>query len=191
MEIKRKFLSPAGLKLEIGRGDITSENVDAIVNAANSHLNHGGGVARAIADRGGETITEESRRWVETHGRITHESPAFTTSGDLPCKFVIHAVGPVWGEGEEERKLATAIRSSLELAEKLGVESIAFPAISTGIFGFPVHSAAKIFIKEFKEYLSSQQPGQVKSVKIVLFDEKTLYDFLDAFDNTFDEEAGK
>jgi O-acetyl-ADP-ribose deacetylase (regulator of RNase III) len=191
MEIKRKFLSPAGQKLEIGWGDITSENVDAIVNAANSHLNHGAGVARAILDRGGETLTEESRRWVETHGPVAHDSPAHTSGGDLPCKFVIHTVGPVWGEGEEERKLTTAIRSSLELAEKLGVESIAFPAISTGIFGFPIRRAAEIFMKEFNEYLSTQRLGLVNSIKMVLYDENTLLEFLDAFDKIFDEEAGK
>jgi O-acetyl-ADP-ribose deacetylase (regulator of RNase III) len=191
MEIKRKFLSSTNLKLEIGQGDITSEKVDAIVNAANSHLSHGGGVARAIAERGGETITEESKKWVETHGPVAHDSPAHTSGGKLPCKYIIHAVGPVWGEGEEEGKLSTTIRSSLELAEKLGVESIAFPAISTGIFGFPIRRAAEIFMKEFNEYLSTQRLGLVNSIKMVLYDENTLLEFLDAFDKIFDEEAGK
>lgn len=189
MEIKRKFLSSTNLQLEIGQGDITSEKVDVIVNAANSHLSHGGGVARAIAECGGEAIYEESRRWVEVYGPVSHDSPAHTTGGELPCKLVIHAVGPVWGEGEEGKKLASAIRSSLELAKKQGAGSIAFPAISTGIFGFPLGQAAEVFMTEFKEYLSEQRPGRMKLIKMVLYDEKTLLEFLNAFDRVFDQET--
>jgi O-acetyl-ADP-ribose deacetylase (regulator of RNase III) len=189
METKRKFISPAKIQLEIEQGDITSEKVDAVVNAANSRLSHGGGVARAIAERGGKAIIKESQRWIEKYGPVTHSSPAYTSSGELPCKFVIHAVGPIWGEGEEERKLASAIRSSLELAEKLGAESIAFPAISTGIFGYPLGQAAGLFMTEFKSYLSTQQPGHLRSIRMILFDEKTLLEFLDAFDKVFDQET--
>ncbi|MBM3138042.1 MAG: macro domain-containing protein, partial [Chloroflexi bacterium] len=159
MDIKRNYDSPFNSRLEVGQGDITSEKVDAIVNAANSRLNHGGGVARAIAERGGSVITDESRKWVETNGPVTHDSPAYTRGGDLPCKFVIHAVGPVWGEGDEEKKLTSTIWSCLELAESLGVKTIAFPAISTGIFGFPVQNAAKLFMTVFKDFLSTKRPG--------------------------------
>lgn len=191
MEIKRKFLSQNNLQLEIGQGDITSEKVDAIVNAANSHLSHGGGVAHAIAERGGDVITKESREWVDKNGLVTHDSPAHTSGGRLPCRFVIHLVGPVWGEGDEDRKLATALRCGFERAEELGAVSIAFPAISTGIFGFPLDRAAEIIMKEFKEYLSTQRPGQVKMIRMVLFDERSLTEFLDAFDKVFDQDVGK
>jgi O-acetyl-ADP-ribose deacetylase (regulator of RNase III) len=191
MEIKRTYVSTTNRRLEIGQGDITSEKVDAIVNAANSQLIHGGGVARAIAERGGGVINEESRKWVDTHGPATHEAPAYTSGGELPCKFVIHAVGPVWGEGDEEKKLARAIRGSLKLAETLGVESIAFPAISTGIFGFPVRRAANLFMMEFREYLSTQKPGQVDLIRMILYDEKSLDEFLHAFEKVFKGEMEK
>jgi len=189
MEIKRKYLSPFNSLLEVGQGDITSEKVDAIVNAANAHLNHGGGVARAIAGHGGFVINDESRKWVETHGPVTHDSPAYTSGGKLPCKYVIHAVGPVWGEGDEESKLAIAIQGSLDLAESLGVESIAFPAISTGIFGFPVSRAAVLFMTVFKDYLSTERSAVVRLIRIVLFDEKSLMEFIGAFDMIFSEET--
>ena len=185
MEAKRDFLSETGGLLEIGQGDITFEATDAIVNAANSQLSHGGGVARAIVNEGGESIDKESREWVAEHGPVTFDSPAYTSGGNLPCNFVIHAVGPVWGEGNEDMKLATAIRSSLERAEELGVKSIAFPAISTGIFGFPIDRAARIFMEEFKKYLSKESPDAVKTIKMTLFDNRTLEKFLAAFDEVF------
>ncbi len=185
METKRDFLSETGGLLEVGQGDITFEATDAIVNAANSQLSHGGGVALAIARGGGEVINKESRKWVAEHGPVTFDSPAYTGGGNLPCKYVIHAVGPVWGEGDEDDKLATAIRSSFERAEQLGVKSIAFPAISTGIFGFPVDRAAGIFMKVFREYLSEPNPDAVKTIKMILFDNRTLDVFLAAFDEEF------
>jgi O-acetyl-ADP-ribose deacetylase (regulator of RNase III) len=183
MEIKREFESQTGGRLEIGQGDITREAVDAIVNAANSHLSHGGGVALAIAMRGGEAINKESRQWVNEHGPVTFSAPAYTSGGNMPCRFVIHAVGPVWGEGDEDHKLASAIQGSLKLAEELGVNTIAFPAISTGIFGFPVDRAAGIFMEEFKNYLSNKDA--IKTIKMILFDRSTLDDFMSAFDKIF------
>ncbi len=103
-------------ELEICHGDLTREHADAIVNAANQHLAHGGGVAAAIVQAGGWIIQKESDEWVKMHGLVNHEKPAHTTAGQLPCKYVIHAVGPVWGEGDEDRKLAVAIKGSLQLA---------------------------------------------------------------------------
>ena len=191
MNTQRHFSSRFGISIEIGQGDITAEPVDAIVNAANSLLMHGGGVARAIAKAGGEIIDRESQKWIEEKGPVTHQSPAFTSAGKLPCKYVIHAVGPVWGEGEEEEKLASAIRGSLDLAEELGVKSIAFPAISTGIFGFPVDLAAKIFLDELHNYVSHQKASRLKLIKIVLFDDRSLSQFTSAFDLTFGEKAGE
>ena len=90
------YTYPSGQRLEIVQGDITGETVDAIVNAANSHLQHGAGVAGAILRRGGYQIQQESLEWVRQHGPVTHAEPAYTSAGKLPCRYVIHAVGPVW-----------------------------------------------------------------------------------------------
>ncbi|MDO8755353.1 MAG: macro domain-containing protein, partial [Anaerolineales bacterium] len=102
-----------GQTLQIVQGDITTEVVDAIVNAANEHLQHGGGVAWAIVRRGGDVIQEESDKWIQQHGPVSHTHPAWTSGGALPAKYIIHAVGPVWGDGDEDNKLADAITGSL------------------------------------------------------------------------------
>jgi O-acetyl-ADP-ribose deacetylase len=158
--------------LEIRLGDLTQEHVDAIVNAANSHLAHGGGVAAAIIQSGGWVIQKESDEWVKKYGPVNHRKPAYTSAGELPCRFVIHAVGPVWGEGNEVSKLADAIKGSLTLATELKLESIAFPAISTGIFGFPKEKAAKIMLQSINEYCTN--PTTLKSIRFVLYDTDTL-----------------
>jgi O-acetyl-ADP-ribose deacetylase (regulator of RNase III) len=166
--------------LEIRQGDITEESVDAIVNAANSYLMHGGGLAAAIARRGGWVIQQESDAWVKTHGPVTHAEPAYTSAGSMPCKYVIHAVGPVWGEGDEDAKLTAALGGSLRLAEKLELNSIAFPAISTGIYHFPTERAARIFMQVFQTYFTGQPATSIGLVRIVLYDTPTLNHFLDA-----------
>src|SRR3990172_8126392 len=98
-----------GQTVQIVQGDITVEGVDAIVNAANEHLQHGGGVAWAISNKGGPAIQQESDEWVREHGRVSHSHPAWTSGGRLPAKYVIHAVGPVWGDGDEDSKLESAV----------------------------------------------------------------------------------
>jgi len=160
-------------------------DTDVIVNAANKHLEHGGGVAAAIAKRGGQTIQEESRKWVKAHGPINCNQPAFTTAGKMKCKFVIHTVGPVWGEGDEDRKLAGAIRSSLLLANDLQAESISFPAISTGIFGFPADRAADIFMKEIYSFCIEKHSRSIQRIILVLFDAGKLSTFTASFDDHF------
>src|SRR5512133_3698536 len=104
-----------GAVLEIVQGDITSEEVDAIVNAANEHLQHGGGVAWTISKKGGPSIQKESDAWIRHHGTVPHARPAWTSGGLLPAKYVIHAVGPVWGDGDEDNKLASAVTGSLHV----------------------------------------------------------------------------
>jgi O-acetyl-ADP-ribose deacetylase (regulator of RNase III) len=151
-------------------------------------LAHGGGVAAAISRKGGPTIQEESNTWVRQHGPVTHARPAFTSGGKMPCRYVIHAVGPVWGEGDERRKLADAIRGSLALADQLKLESIAFPAISTGIFGFPKDLASAIFMESIPAYFSAHTASGLKVVKIVLYDSPTLSVFSDAFRKTFEQD---
>lgn len=169
-----------GRRLEILRGDITAENVDAIVNAANELLMHGGGVAAAIARRGGPSIQEESDRWVREHGPVTHENPAYTGGGNLPARYVIHAVGPVWGSGDEDRKLAAAVRGGLTRADELKLTSIALPAISTGIFGFPVERAARIFMTTIDAYFKDRPNSSLETIRLILFDSPTHDAFLAA-----------
>jgi len=173
------YTYPSGQQLEIVQGDITGEAVDAIVNAANSHLQHGAGVAGAIVRRGGYQIQQESLEWVRRNGPVGHDEPAFTGAGKLPCRYVIHAVGPVWGEGDEDVKLSSAIRGSLQVAERLGLASIAFPAISTGIFGFPKERAAHIFFETLQDYFSTNPSSGLKLVRLTLYDRPTLTTFLD------------
>ncbi len=170
---------PSGQKLQIVQGDITQERVDAIVNAANQHLQHGGGVAGLIARKGGPQIQAESTNWVRQHGPVSHAEPAYTTAGNLPCRFVIHAVGPVWGSGDEDCKLAAAIAGSLRLAERLELRSIAFPAISTGIFGFPRQRAAGVICDAIAQYFRATPCSGVTTVRLVLFDQPTVDDFLE------------
>jgi O-acetyl-ADP-ribose deacetylase len=170
-----------GQRLEIVQGDLTEEQVDAIVNAANERLAHGGGVAGVIADKGGPEIQTESSLWVEEHGLVTHSEPAYTSAGQLPARYVIHAVGPVWGEGDEDHKLRSAILGSLATAEKLELTSIAFPAISTGIFHFPVDRAAQIFRDTLEAYYIRNPFTRMELVRIVLVDEETVRVFLSKF----------
>jgi len=177
--ILKQYTFSSGQVLQLVHGDITAENVDAIVNAANSHLAHGAGVAGAIVRSGGPTIQFESNRWVKEHGLVSHAEPAYTSGGNLPCRYVIHAVGPVWGDGDEELKLGQAIRGSLALGDKLNLSSIAFPAISTGIFGFPKALAARVMLNTIQDYLSSYPASRMELIRLVLYDEPTVQASLD------------
>ena len=174
--VEKKF--PAGQSLQIAQGDIIIEEADAIVNAANEHLAHGGGVAWAISKKGGPKIQQESDAWVHTYGPVSHAHPAWTSGGTLPAKFVIHAVGPVWGDGDEDNKLSDAVTGSLQVADELNCESISMPAISTGIFGFPKDRAAGIIFKAVAAYFEKNINSSVKQVRIVLFDQSTIDAFM-------------
>lgn len=180
--VEKERTLPAGCMLQLVHGDITTEAVDAIVNAANQHLQHGGGLARAICVRGGPTVQQESDAWVQAKGPVSHERPAWTSGGDLPAKYVIHAVGPVWGSGDEDAKLAAAVTGALRTANELGLASIALPAISTGIFGFPVERAAKVILAAIHEYLLGDRQTGLKLVRIVLFDDAAMRVFVKAWD---------
>jgi O-acetyl-ADP-ribose deacetylase (regulator of RNase III) len=164
----------SGQHLQLVHGDITLEVVDAVVNAANRFLQHGGGVARAIVCRGGDQIQEESNQWIKSHGPITHAEPAYTSAGRISCRYVIHAVGPTWGEGDEEAKLATAVTGSLQLADRLGVTSLALPAISTGIFGFPKARAAEVILGAVRRYLLKNRDSDLRLVRLTIYDLETL-----------------
>lgn len=136
--------------LELIEGDITEMATDAIVNAANSYLKHGGGVAGAIVRKGGRIIQDES----DKIGYCAVGEAVITGAGSLKAKHVIHTVGPRMGEGHEDEKLKNATVNSLKLADRDGLESITFPAISAGIFGFPIDRCAEIMLENIIEYLS-------------------------------------
>lgn len=165
---------PSNQTIQIVQGDITTEAVDAIVNAANEHLQHGGGVAWSISKKGGPTIQKESNDWVRQHGRVTRSNPAWTSGGLLPAKYVIHAVGPVWGEGDEDNKLESAVLGALRVADELYLTSIAMPAISTGIFGFPKDRAAGIIFSAIEKYFMDNSLSALSIIKLVLFDQTTV-----------------
>jgi O-acetyl-ADP-ribose deacetylase len=174
-----------GCILQLAQGDITAEPVDAIVNAANSRLQHGGGVALSISKHGGAAIQKESDAWVKAHGSVSNDEPAYTSGGDLPCKYVIHAVGPVWGEGDEDNKLAAAVAGSLRRGDELKLTSIAFPAISTGIFGFPKERAARVILEAIESYFVKNAASSLQLVKMMIFDRPTLDAFLSVWNDRF------
>ncbi|MCS7110543.1 MAG: macro domain-containing protein [Candidatus Caldarchaeum sp.] len=150
------------------KGDITESDAEAIVNAANQYLKMGGGVAGAILRKGGPSIQEECDRI----GYCPVGGAVITGGGRLKAKYVIHAVGPRMGEGDEQRKLRDAVINSLKLADTYGIKSIAFPAISTGAFGYPVEEAAKVIVSAVVDYLTRENSGLTK-VMFVLYDENT------------------
>ena len=173
-----------GAVLEIVHADITALAVDAIVNAANRHLAHGGGVALAIVRKGGLSIQTESSALIARHGPLATGEAVVTGGGKLPAKFVIHTVGPVWSEHEPleaDQLLCQAVTSSLALAERQGLKSIAFPAISTGIYGFPIERAAPLMLKEAKRHLE-RKPG-LERILFCLYDEASYRAFESAFVN--------
>ncbi len=164
--------------LRLVLGDITERAVDAIVNAANEHLQHGGGVAGAIVKKGGRIIQDES----DKIGFVKVGHAAITTAGELPAKFVIHAVGPRMGEGDEDSKLKSAVNSSLGIADDKGFKSISMPAISSGIFGFPKDRCANILINESLRFIDQNPESSVEIIEFCVFDEATVSFFKQEFD---------
>jgi O-acetyl-ADP-ribose deacetylase (regulator of RNase III) len=150
-------------KIRLIQGDITDLDIDVIVNAANAQLILGGGVAGAIRRKGGPKIQEECN---EIGGTFVGGA-VITTGGNLKAKRVIHAVGPRMDEGNEDEKLKNATLNSLKLMDEHGLKNIAFPAISTGIFGYPIEKCAKIMISTAKEYLSRET--QIAEVVFCLY----------------------
>jgi len=149
--------------LKLVQGDITELNTDVIVNAANAQLILGGGVAGAIRRKGGATIQEEC----DKIGGTFVGGAVITSGGNLKARHVIHAVGPRMGEGNEDTKLKNAVANSLKLMDEHRLKSIAFPAISTGIFGYPIDKCAKIMITTAKEYLARET--QIREVIFCLY----------------------
>ena len=170
--------------IELLVGDITRQTTDAIVNAANSGLAGGGGVDGAIHRAGGPSIMRETDQ--KYPDGCPTGSAVLTGAGNLPARFVIHAVGPVWSDGErgEAELLASAHRRCLELAVEQQCQSIAFPAISTGVYGYPVHLAARVALSEVIRFLEVQTPAppaagvaSLELVRFVLFSDSVYKDF--------------
>lgn len=176
-----------GACLELARGDITEQDVDVIVNAANRGLSGGGGVDGAIHRAGGPLIMRECRA---LGGCPTGEA-RITTGGDLKARYVIHAVGPVYNDGlsGEERLLADAYRASLRLAVENGLKSIAFPALSAGAYRYPLRDAADIALRTILEFLQEVRPG-LNLVRFVLFDQRAFEKFERALDRLVSESGG-
>jgi O-acetyl-ADP-ribose deacetylase len=154
------------------KGDITEQNVDVVVNPANSYLKHGGGVASAVVRKGGKIIQTES----DNIGFVPVGSSVITTSGELPCKAIIHTVGPKMGEGNEDFKLSKAIHSCLSLASDNSYKSISIPAISSGIFGFPKDRCANILLDESITFLQNNNTS-IKIIEFCIIDDETLFHF--------------
>jgi len=167
-----------GVVVRLLQGDITEVEAGAIVNAANSYLEHGGGVAGAIVRKGGWVIQEESREWVRRRGPVPVGGVAVTSAGRLRARYVIHTVGPRCGV-EPIEKLGEAVKNALLKAEELGVESVALPAISTGVFGCPYRDAAMQMATAIKE--TAPKLKSVKLIMVVLYGEEAYRAFADAF----------
>jgi putative ATPase len=161
--------------------------VDAVVNAANERLAHGGGVAGAIARRAGPALTEESQRWIRERGPVPTGCAAVTGAGNLKARWVIHAVGPVWGSGNEESLLASAVRSALERAEEVGAASVSLPAISTGIFGFPKPLGTHVILRAVQRYLDDHPQSVIRTVRLCNIDRQTTDLFLQALRHLYDK----
>lgn len=161
-------------KLVLVKGDITKQKVDAIVNAANSSLMGGGGVDGAIHHAGGPDILEECKKIVKRIGRLPPGQAVITTGGNLPAKYVIHTVGPVWNGGVhgEAETLASCYRECLKLARKHGLRTIAFPSISTGAYGYPMEEAAKVALNIVIDHLDKVEG--IEQAIFVLWGEEAL-----------------
>jgi len=158
--------------IRLVKGDITEQNVDVIVNPANSYLKHGGGVAGAIVRKGGKIIQIES----DKIGFVPVGSSVITTSGELPCEAIIHTVGPKMGEGNEDFKLSKSIHSCLSLASENSYKNISIPAISSGIFGFPKDRCANILLDESIKFLQNNNTS-IEIIEFCIIDDETLFHF--------------
>jgi O-acetyl-ADP-ribose deacetylase (regulator of RNase III) len=159
--------------LELVEGDITQQDTEALVNAANEQLRVGGGVDGAINRAGGPKIQEEARKI----GGCPTGQAVITTGGNLKARYVIHTVGPIYRDGQsgEPELLASAYRKSLKIASARGIKSLAFPSLSTGVYGYPVADAARVALGTVKDYLA--QHPEIELVRFVLFGKPTFEAF--------------
>lgn len=159
------------------QGDLTAQPVDAVVNAANERLRHGGGVAAAIVRAGGSIVQRESREWVREHGPVLPGTAAVTTAGDMPARWVVHVVGPRFRRGQDnEGLLRQAVTAALDAAVEAGARSVAMPAISAGIFGYPRAEATRVIAAECAAWLDDR-PDALDQIRLVGYDDASAADF--------------
>lgn len=184
--MENNLFLPNEKQIVVRIGDITDQQTDAIVNPANSRLIHGGGAARSIALKGGKEITNQSNSIIRRVGQLSVGKAVITDAGNLPCKFVIHVVGPQMGEGDEDVKLEKAVWNVLNLAESYNLRSLSMPAISSGIFGFPKDLCAAILVKTTFQFLN--QPGiDLQTVVMCNHDDETANIFSRFLENKRNE----
>jgi len=183
-----EHITPSGSKIQVRHGDMTEEEVGAIVNAANKHLDHASGLAGAIRVKGGPIIQRESDDYIMRHGPLEEGAVVSLSSGNLKCKHVIHAVGPMWHGGQygEPVFLSMCIRGCLEKANELKVTSLSMPAISTGIFKFPKPTCAVIMFDTVLHYFGeTQNKTTLNEVRFTNFDDDTVFVFKTEFEKRF------
>jgi O-acetyl-ADP-ribose deacetylase (regulator of RNase III) len=164
-------------------GDVTTMSVSAVVNAANTHLAHGGGIALAIARAGGPTIDDESREWVASNGPIESGVAALTSAGAMPASYVIHVAGPIYAEGQDNEKLLrAAVVAALETADEIDARSVAIPAISAGIYGYPADEACQVIAESVADCLANGDLS-LASCRLVGFDGAMAARFRSAIDS--------
>lgn len=160
---------PGGKTFTVVHADLLRESVDAIVNAANGHLSHGGGIAAAIARAAGPELTKEGDALVARDGPIPTGGAAVTTAGRLPFRGVIHAVGPRQGDGDEQAKLTAALVAAFRLADERGWASVAFPAVSSGIFAVPADVCSAAYVAAVRQFWSENPGTKVKAIRLCVF----------------------
>ncbi|WP_026894552.1 O-acetyl-ADP-ribose deacetylase [Clostridiisalibacter paucivorans] len=177
-----------GTKVIVLKGDITKEDTEAIVNAANSSLLGGGGVDGAIHRSGGPKILEQCKEIRKTKGTCSTGEAVITTGGNLNAKYVIHTVGPIWqgGNKNEPQLLQNAYRNSLNLAYSEGIKSISFPSISTGVYGYPIEKASIIALETTKDIISKKDFDEIR---FILFSEKDYKTYIDTLKNIFEKNS--
>jgi putative ATPase len=164
------------------QADLTALEVDAVVNAANEQLHHGGGVAAALSRAGGPTVQRESHAWVAEHGPVRPGQAAVTTAGRMPARYIVHVVGPRYRSGQDNAGLlAQAVSAALHAAAASGATSVALPAISAGIFGYPPQEATAVITQACAEWLGGR-PGRLETVLLVGYDEQSAGLFATAVD---------
>jgi O-acetyl-ADP-ribose deacetylase (regulator of RNase III) len=170
-----------GATILVVQGDLTAQDVDVVVNAANEQLAHGGGVAAALSRAGGPEVQRESDAWVKAHGPLGAATAAVTTAGRMPARWIVHVVGPRWRQGQDnEGLLRSAVRAALDTARDLGAQSLALPAISAGIFGYPRGEATTVITDETITWLQGNVDGDLGNlteVRLVGYDAPTAMDF--------------
>jgi O-acetyl-ADP-ribose deacetylase (regulator of RNase III) len=171
-----------GVILQLIQGDITEVQAEGLVNPANRQLSHGGGLAGFLSHKAGPTLQKESNAWVANNGPVDHKHPAYTGAGDLPHRYIIHAVGPIWGSGSEAQKLSDAVSGSLRLANKLKLNSLVLPAISTGVFGYPLQEAAQVILDQLISYSKGQLKGSLSKLMLVVNDDNAADHFSAVWD---------